>query len=231
MYKALIFLVSIYAFVSQDLQGQNFYIEKAPKKDYYKMGVGIGKFFTSPRELLNEIENNFGPFVSVGIGRKFSSHLSLNANASFQRFSSNGLLINERSGEITRNRIFSGFALAFDVMPEFNLIPYYHHLDRPKVDLQVGLGLGFLQSGRLETILLSNEEFKVQTYNASPYIPLRTTVVFNTGLLSSLSVEGSFFYTFINEDSEFPDSKVDNDHLAQIVIVYKCYFKNKTLGY
>lgn len=231
MNQTLIFLFIVFTFISQDLLGQNFYIEKIPKRDYYKMGVGLGKFFTSPRENLIEVENKFGPFISVGIGRKYSKHFSLNANASFQHFSSNGLQLNERSGEVSKNQIFSGFSLAFDVMPELNLIPYYHHLDKPKVDVQVGVGLGFLQSGRLERIVLSNEEFRIQTYKTSPYIPLRTTLVINTGLLSNISLEGSFFYTFINEDLNLSEFQFNADHFGQIVIVYKCYFKNRTLGY
>lgn len=231
MNKALIFLVIGLLLVYNNAEGQNFYIEKIPKRDYYKVGFGVGKFFSSTRETFDKIENKLAPVVSLGFGRRYSNHFSLNFNASVQYYASNGLRISESTGIEIRNHLFEGMAYAFEVMPEFNLIPYYHHLDRPNIDFQVGIGLGIIQANINELFTLDNREFRLRIYKASLYIPLRMTFSITTGLLSNISLEGSFLYSFLDTKIKHPNFQIDGDHFGQFNLVYRKFLRNKKYGY
>lgn len=227
MNKVLIFSIFILAFGYKNLNAQNFYVEKTPKRDYYKIGLGTGIFFTSPRETLQEIENKFSPVVSIGLGRRYSNHFSLNVNASIQPYASVGTRTDERINQIVRNQIFKGMAYTFDIMPEFNIIPYFHHLNRPNLDLHFGMGVGILQANQSEIFEINNREFRLHFYKSSFYIPFRVAIAIKTGLLTNLSLEGKFLYTFLNPENNLTNIQLHSENFGQINLVYKKFLRNR----
>lgn len=225
--KLLLLFVSIFwfnsYFLSDPVFSQSFYREKEAKVNFYRIGLGVGTFFPAPRPSYDEIENQLAPVLSLGVGKKYGSHFSLKSTFSFQPFSGEEKTSN---GEIvSTDPIFQGLNYAFDVTPTFNLMPSFHHMSRPLVDIQAGIGIGYLLTYRSEMFSFEEKNYEFKFFESSVYFPFRVSSVFRLGTVTDLELEGAFFYTFLNDQSDSKGFKVDSDHFGQINLVYRRYLR------
>lgn len=205
-------------------QSQSFYQEKEPKINFYRLGLGIGTFFSAPRPSYDSIVNEKMPVLSLGFGRKFNNHLSIKADLSFQPFASNEVISGE-SGEIEEAPIFEGYNYGFDITPTFGLMPSFHHMNRPIIDFQGGIGIGYLLTYRSEVFTFQDKEFEFKYFESSFYLPIKVSTVIRLGILSDLEVEGAFFYTFLDDSRNDISFSKDSDHFGQMNLKYRKYFR------
>ncbi|WP_146064463.1 hypothetical protein [Algoriphagus boritolerans] len=221
-----IFFFSFFSFfLFFHLKAQSFYQEKEPKTDFYRIGLGAGTFFAAPKPSYDKIENQIVPVLSLGFGRRYNDHFSLRSTFSFQQFSSDELLIQEGTGLEVSEPIFQGYNYALDITPTVNLMPSFHHMSRPILDLYAGLGLGYLLTYRTEKFIFKEKDYEFSFFESSFYFPARVSAVIRLGILSDLEVEGAFFYTFLNDSKSEGGLKKDSDHFGQLNLVYRRYLK------
>ncbi|WP_332914295.1 hypothetical protein [Algoriphagus boritolerans] len=119
-----------------------------------------GHFFAAPKPSYDKIENQIVPVLSLGFGRRYNDHFSLRSTFSFQQFSSDELLIQEGTGLEVSEPIFQGYNYALDITPTVNLMPSFHHMSRPILDLYAGLGLGYLLTYRTEKFIFKEKDYE-----------------------------------------------------------------------
>jgi hypothetical protein len=151
MYKKRIFIFSILVLLPIISKGQNFYKEKDPKKISIQAGFGAGTFFAAPRPFTDSLVNQVMPVLSLGLGKRLGSHLSLKSIISFQTFANKEYLESDMGQEIVKP-LFHGISYAFELTPTFNLMPSFHHMNRPKLDFDLGVGIGYLVTITAEKI-------------------------------------------------------------------------------
>ncbi len=222
-FLSIFFFFSFFLFFQ--VKAQSFYQEKEPKTDFYRIGLGAGTFFAAPRPSYDKIENQIVPVISLGIGRKYGDHFSLRATASFQQFSSDELVMQKGTGIEVSEPIFQGYNYSFDVTPTFNLMPSFHHMSRPIIDLNAGIGLGYLLTYRTETFVYKEKDYDFSFFESSIYFPFKVSTVFKLGILTDLEIEGAFFYTFLNDSKSGSGFEKNSDHFGQLNLVYRRYFK------
>lgn len=225
MSKKKFSLLVLCFFCVGQISSQSFYKQKNPKTFFYTLGLGGGTFFASPRPSYDSIINEKMPVLSIGIGKRVSEHLTLKSTLGFQPFSSAELTIKEDDGGVQLDPIFQGYNYALDITPIFNLIPTFHHMSRPIVDIQSGIGLGYLLTYRTEKFTYQDKKYEFSFFESSFYIPVRISTVIRLGILSDLELEGSFFYTFLNDSRTTLDLDKDSDHFGQLNLSYRRYFR------
>jgi hypothetical protein len=228
MFKSKLIKSSILILVcflySEGLIGQSFYREKNPKTIFYQVGLGAGTFFAAPRPSYDSIVNQKLPALSLAVGKRIGGHLSLKSSFSFQPFSSKEYVPNDAGGG-TLEPIFNGYNYAFDIMPSFNLLPSYHHMSRPIVDFNLGVGLGYLLTYRTEKFFFNEKYFEFNLFEHSAYIPVRASLSFRLGIVTDLIIEGAFFNTFLDGNRSATAIKKDSDHFGQLNFVYRRFIK------
>jgi len=203
---------------------QSFYKEKNPKTICYQIGLGAGTFYSAPRPSYDTIVNENLPALSLAVGKRIGSHLSLKSTFSFQPFSGKEYVAGD-NGEGTLRPIFNGYNYAVDIMPSVNLLPGFHHMSRPIVNLNVGIGLGYLLTYRTEKFFFNEKYYEFNLFEHSIYIPVRASLSFRLGIVSDLMIEGAFFNTFLDRNRNAAEIKKDSDHFGQVNFVYRRFIK------
>jgi hypothetical protein len=222
-YKQLLLLILLLSSF-ESLTAQSFYREKEPKTIFYQIGIGAGTFFAAPRPSYDSIVNEKLPALTLAVGKRIGSHLSLKSTFSFQPFSSKEYVIMD-NGEGTLEPIFNGYNYAVDITPTFNLLPSFHHISRPIVDFNLGVGLGYLLTYRTEKFFFNDKFFEFNLIEQSVYIPIRASLNFRLGKVSDLEIEGAFFNTFLDANRGVTEFEKDSDHFGQINVMYKRFIK------
>ena len=186
--KPYILIIFFFMF-SEKLLGQSFYREKNPKTTFYQIGLGAGTFYSAPRPSYDSIVNEKLPVLSFALGKRMGSHISLKSTFSFQPFSSKEYVISEE-GKSSLEPIFNGYNYAVDITPTFNLLPNFHHMSRPLVDFNLGLGLGYLITYRTEKFFFNDKYFEVNVIEHSAYIPVKASLSFR--LISQVDLISNF---------------------------------------
>lgn len=225
MVKKSFCLILIILLFTDEIFGQSFYQEKEPKTTYYRIGIGAGTYFAALRPSYEKIENQIVPVLSLGLGRKFNEHFSLKSTFSFQQFSSEELITQEETGLEILEPIFQGYNYALDVVPTFSFLPALHHMSRPIIGLEVGVGLGYLLTYRTEKFEFNEKNYEFSFFESSFYLPVRVSTVIKLGILSDLEIEGAFFYTFLNDSESRDRFEKDSDHFGQLNLVYRRYIR------
>lgn len=221
--RVIIFCLICIASSSQ-LKAQSFYKEKNPKTIFYQIGLGAGTFYSAPRPSYDSIVNEKLPVLSVAVGKRMGSHLSLKSNFSFQPFSSKEYVISEE-GNSSLEPIFNGYNYAVDITPTFNLLPNFHHVSRPIIDFNLGIGLGYLLTYRTEKFFFNEKYYEFNLFEHSVYIPVLTSLSFRLGKVSDLVIEGAFFNTFLDSNRGVTEIKKDSDHFGQLNFVYRRFIR------
>lgn len=217
-------IIFFIVFIIFDSYSQNFYREKEPKSKFYEIGLGVGTFFSTPRPSYDSLNNERAPVFSIGLGKKVTNYFSLKSSFSFQPFSSKEVILKE-NGVIDFEPIFKGYSYALDITPTFNLLPSYHHMSRPIIDIQVGLGVGYLLTYRTETFTYQEKKYDFSFFESSFYFPIRISTAIRVGNLSDLVLEGVFFYTFLDGSRKGIELKKDSDHFGQMNVKFRKYFR------
>jgi hypothetical protein len=204
--------------------GQNFYKENKPKTVSVFVGLGTGTFYAAPRPFIDSLVNQVRPVLSIGVGKRLGSHLSLNSHLSLQSYGNKEYFIDDL-GESSIKPLYQGVSYAFEITPTFNLFPTYHHLNRPKVDFTLGIGIGYLATYRAEKFVFQDKTYTFNFLEHSTYIPIRSSISFNIDSWTDLAVEGVFFYTQLEEGSSITSFNQYGDHFAQLNLVYRRLIK------
>lgn len=221
--KNIIIVLLIYLSIF-DSYSQSFYREKEPKTKFYEIGLGAGTFFPAPRSIYDRIENQIVPTFTIASGRKYANHFSLIAIISSQQFSSNGQVLQEGTKVGILEPIFNGYNYTLELTPTLNLLPSYHHMRRAILDLNAGIGLGYLLTYRREKFVFRDKKYEFSYFKSSVYIPLRVGTVFRAGKQTDLKIEGVFLYTFLNNSDSKSRLEKNSDHFGQINLIYRKYF-------
>jgi hypothetical protein len=210
--------------LSNGLQGQNFYKENKPKTLSIQVGLGAGTYYAAPRPFIDSLVSQVGPVLSLGLGKRLGSHLSLNSHLSLQSYRNKEYFIDDL-GEGSLKPLYQGVSYAFEVTPTFNLMPTYHHLNRPKLDFTLGIGIGYLATYRAEKFVFQDKEYTFNFLEHAAYIPIRSSIIFTIDSWSNLATEGVFFYTQLEEDGSITSFNQYGDHFAQVNLVSRRLIK------
>ena len=203
---------------------QNFHKETQPKTISVQVGLGAGTFYAAPRPFIDSLVSQVRPVLTLGLGKRLGSHLSLNSNLSFQSFGSKQYLVNDL-GEGSLKPMYQGVSYAFEIIPTFNLFPTYHHLSRPKLDLTLGVGIGYLATYRTEKFVFKNKEYTFNFLEHSTYIPIRSSINYKMDAWNDLAFETVFFYTRLQKISSIKDFDKYGNHFSQLNLVYRRFIK------
>ena len=203
---------------------QNSYKENQPKTISIQVGLGAGTFYAAPRPFIDSLVSQVMPVLSIGVGKRLGSHLSLNSNLSFQSYGNKEYFVNDL-GVGSKKPLYKGVSYAFEFTPTFNLMPTFHNLKRPKMDFTLGIGIGYLATYRAEKFTFQENEYTFNFLEHSAYIPFRSSIIFSIDSWSNLAVEGVFFNTFLEEGSSISSLKQYGNHFVQLNLVYQRLIK------
>jgi hypothetical protein len=164
---------------------QNFNKSKYEKEYYYQVGLGVGDFF--PSEISDDINSLILPTLSLGFGKRLGGHFGLKSTASIQAF------VVEKP-----TLPFKGLSYALDLMPTVNLLPSRNQFDQPRINAELGMGIGYLIKYGIKEI--DSRDFSYLEF--SPYIPIRLALNIRFKSVNNLGVEGVFFNTLISPAKE-----------------------------
>lgn len=201
--------------------GQNFFKNYNRKTVSAHLSLGAGTFFPAPRPFTDSLVSKMMPILSFGVAKRLASHLSIQSQVSFQSFANRQYSKSEQA----KRPFDHGISYAFEMMPIFNLLPAYHHLYRPKIDFNLGVGLGYLATYRAEKFTFQDTEYTFTFLEHSPYVPIRTALSFRLDDRSDLAVEGVFFRTWLDKYSSSPNFNLQGNHFAQTNLVYRWWIK------
>jgi hypothetical protein len=220
-------LIIIFAFVFFQLdtaQSQGFSTIRNPGIVFYHVGLGAGTFFSAPRPTVEfeNIINQKAPVLTLGLGKRYGDHLSVRSNLSFQQFAAKEFIGNQ-DGKDVLDPMFNGYNFALDITPTFNVIPSYNLKKRFPVDLNLGLGLGYLLTNRTEKLYFNGKYYEINLTERSPYIPIRASISFKAGFLNDVSIEGVFFNTWLDDKRPITKLTRNSDHFAQLNVMFRRY--------
>ncbi len=203
---------------------QSFHKENQPKTLSIQVGLGAGTYYAAPRPFIDSLVSQVRPVLSIGVGKRQASHLSLNSNLSLQSYG-NKEHFTDDLGEGSVKPLYQGVSYAFEITPTFNLMPTYHHLNRPKLDFTLGVGIGYLATYRAEKFVFQDKEYTFNFLEHAAYIPIRSSIIFTIDSWSNLATEGVFFYTQLEEGGSITSFNQYGDHFAQVNLVYRRLIK------
>lgn len=214
-------IIKIFIFcLPMNVYCQNFYKENQPKTISVQLGLGAGTYYAAPRPFFDSLVSQVRPVLSIGVGKRLGSHLSLNSNLSVQSYGNKEYFINDL-GERSIKPLYQGVSYAFEITPTFNLFPTYHHSNRPKMDFTLGVGIGYLATYRVEKFVFQDKTYTFNFLEHSTYIPIRSSISYKLDSWSDLAVEGVFFNTFLEEGNSISSFKQYGNHFAQLNLVYR----------
>lgn len=201
--------------------GQNFFKEYKNKTLSAQLSLGAGTFFPAPRPFTDSLVGQVMPVLAFGIEKRIASHLSLKSQAGFQAFANSDY----SKSTPTTTPLDQGISYSFELTPTFNLLPYDHHLNRPKVDFNLGAGIGYLATYRAEKFNFQGKEYTFYFLEHSPFIPIRSSLILRLDNRSDLAVEGVFFHTWLDKSSSSPSFNLQGNHFAQANLVYRRWIR------
>lgn len=206
---------------------QNFYQERVSRNHIFTFGLGPSFAYLDNGGQYRAMQFEIKPSISAAYTKKLNSHLDLRGTTGVQWLSSGGnpseemLVIWEESDASFTAK---GSAIYLDIMPSLNLIGFANHMNRSKVNLYGGFGLGFMVANTKQTKSFSLEEKPTKETVSTGYIPVRAGLSLTLGPYSDIAGEGTMFFTFTdNLDGNVGHNRF-GDHLAQAQIVYRRYF-------
>jgi hypothetical protein len=203
---------------------QSFHKEDQPKTLSIQVGLGAGTYYAAPRPFIDSLVNQVKPVLSLGVGKRLGSHLSLNSHLSLQSYANKEYFIDDL-GEGSLNPLYQGVSYAFEITPTFNLMPTYHHLNRPKMDFTLGVGIGYLATYRAEKFVFQDKEYTFNFLEHATYFPIRSSISYKLDTWNDLAIEAVFFYTKLQDTSSLKDFQHYGNHFSQLNLVYRKLIK------
>jgi hypothetical protein len=188
---------------------QNFNKSKYEKQYFYQVGIGAGNFF--PTERGSDINSLILPPISLGFGKRLGGHFGLKTNVSIQPFSVK-----------KPDEPFRGLSYAMDLMPSVNLFKNKNQLDLPRLNIEFGMGLGFMMNYVSKDFKVGEIIFKGNYLEFSPYIPARLAINMKFKGTNTLGVEGVFFNTWLGPEKQtLYEIKKNANQFGQINLVMR----------
>jgi hypothetical protein len=203
-----------------NVYSQSFHKENQPKTLSTQIGLGAGTFYAAPRPFIDSLVSQVRPVLSLGLGKQLGSHLSLNSNLSFQSYGNKEYFTDDLN-EGSIKPLYQGVSYAFEITPTFNLMPTYHHLNRPKLDFTLGVGIGYLATFRAEKFVFQDKEYTFNFLEHATYFPIRSSIYYKLDAWSGLAIEAVLFYTKLQETSSLKDFQQYGNHFSQMNLVYR----------
>jgi len=188
---------------------QNFNKSKYEKEYFYSVGLGVGNFFSE--EQGSDVNSKFVPTLSMAFGKRMGGHFGLKSTVSIQPFSV------EKPEEP-----FKGLSYAMDLMPTLNLFPNRNQLNQPRINAELGIGVGYLINYVSKEYSIGTREFKGNYLEFSPYIPARLAINMKFKGTNTLGVEGVFFNTWLGPEKQtLYEIKKNANQFGQIHLVMR----------
>lgn len=217
--------------ISGSISAQNFYKERISRNNILTIGLGPSFAYLDNGGQYRNFNFSIKPALSIALTNKLSEMMELRATGGIQWISSGGNPPTSLRDEwFLQNASFTakGQAYFFDLIPSFYLIPFANHMDRSKVNLYGGVGLGVMHVQTDQTKSFSPEETPTKQQITTGYVPVRAGLSLRLGPYSDLAGEGTMLWTFTdNLDGNVGNNRY-GDHLFQAQIVYRRYFIPKT---
>jgi len=219
----LFFFLSLSFYAS----AQNFYKDKTSRNNIFSVGIGPSFAYIDNGGPYRDFGFEIKPSITLSLIKRMTPRFDLRASAGVQWISSTRNADPTVQGywfEQTSAYTAVGQAYYFDVMPSANLISFENHMNRSKVNLYGGLGLGVIHAQTEQTFTYSEDAQVSNRQITTGYVPVRAGLSFTLGPYSDIAGEGTMLFTFTdNLDGNIGFNKV-GDHLAQAQIVYRRYF-------
>ncbi len=209
------------------LSGQSFYQERVPRNHILTFGVGPSFAYLDNGGQYRAWNFEIKPSISAAYTKKLNARFDLRGTAGIQWLSSGGNPTQGIQKTWTENEAaftVNGSAIYLDVMPSVNLIAFGHHMNRSKVNLYGGFGLGVMTANTMQSKSFNSEEKSTNERITTAYVPLRAGLSFTLGPYSDIAGEGTMFFTFTDNLEGNVGFNKYGDHLAQAQIVYRRYF-------
>ena len=218
-------LIALFLLVFEEGLSQSFYREREPKTIFYTLSLGAGTFFSAPRPSYDSLVNELMPAIQIGGGQRISDHFLFTGSMGFQPFSTKEWVGMDNNEESILEPVFDGFGYNVELLPTFSLLPSFHHMSRPILDLQAGIGLGYLFTYRTEKLFFNDKYYEFNLIEQGIYIPLKVSILAKIGLTTDVGIEGNFLYTFLDDNRSGFSTNKDSDHLGRLSLVYRKFFK------
>jgi len=202
--------------------GQNFNKHKQPKSTFVELGLGVGKFFSSPRPNTLSVNDKVLPSFTLGIGKKLANHFSIESNFNFQQFKTTGLSLDDSENYVFGD-LFSGNMFSMEVIPMMNLIPSDQHLTRANLDFSLGIGIGYLGTNTKEKFSFQGKNYEFNFLDHGVYIPMRASTTIRIDNINDIVFEGSFLQTSLKKNGNLTELKKNSDDFVQLTIIYRRY--------
>ena len=188
---------------------QNFDKKKYEKRYYYQLGLGVGDFF--PADPGADVKSKLLPSLSAAFGRRMGGHFGLKSTLSIQSF-----LVKQPSDP------FKGLSYALDLMPTVNLFPTRTQLDQPRINAELGMGVGYLMNYVSKDYTVGERLFKGNYLEFSPYVPIRLSIHLKYKKVTNLGIEGVFFNTWLGPEKQtIYEIKKNANQFGQINLVMR----------
>lgn len=190
-------------------KGQNFDKRKYEKRYFYQVGLGVGDFFLV--EQGSDVNSKLLPSLSGAFGRRMNSYFGLKSTVSIQSF-----IIEQPVAP------FKGLSYALDLMPTVNLFANRSQLDLPRINAELGMGVGYLINYISKEIVIGDSPRDLQYLEFSPYIPIRLALTIRFKRVNNLGVEGVFFNTWLDPNKQnLFEIKKNANQFGQINLVMR----------
>ncbi|MDX5340072.1 MAG: hypothetical protein LPK25_13680 [Cyclobacteriaceae bacterium] len=222
--------ILIFCVAFSQAHGQNFYKERISRDNIVTFGIGPSFAYLDNGGQYRDLNFAVKPAFSLALTKKLKPGIELRTTTGIQWISSGGNPPTAlRDTWYFDNASFTakGQAYYFDMIPSFYLIPFSNHMDRSKVNLYGGAGLGVMHVVTEQTKSFSPEETPSRNSITTGYVPVRAGLSLRIGPYSDLAGEGTMLWTFTdNLDGNVGNNRY-GDHLFQAQLVFRRYFVPK----
>lgn len=226
--------ISFFAFfllASYMANGQNFYKEKIPRKTVFSVGLGPSFAYLDNGGKYTEGDFKIKPSIATSISKYLNRRIDLRATFGFQQISSGGnpsadlqYYWQSKSASFTTK----GSVFYLDVMPTISLFPTPLYFNRNRFNVNIGAGVGVMQSFTQETKSFDVNEIPLKRVMSTVYVPTRGSISFKLTPYSDLALELSVLWTLTDELDGNSNTNRYNDQLTQTHLVYRRYLMPKS---
>lgn len=223
--------ILVFFLISGLAMGQSFYQEKIPRNNVFSIGIGPSFAYMDNGGQYRDFNFELKPSFSASYSRKINSRFDLRGTVGYQQISSGGnppISVQENWERKGSSFTAIGSVYFMDVMPSMNLFQYDHHMNRRKVNLYGGFGLGVLHMATKQTKSFEENEFPSNHTSTIPYVPIRAGLSYRIGKYADIAGEGTILWTFTDAVDGNVGSNRFNDQFAQAQIVYRRYLIPKS---
>jgi hypothetical protein len=222
---------AVFLLASYVANGQNFYKEKIPRKTVFSVGLGPSLAYMDNGGQYMDGNFKIKPSIATSFSKYLNRRIDLRATFGFQQISSGGnpsadlqYYWQSKSASFTTK----GSVFYLDVMPSISLFPTPLYFNRNRFNVNIGAGVGVMQSFTEETKSFDVNEIPLKRVMSTVYVPIRGSISFKLTPYSDLALELSVLWTLTDELDGNSNTNRYNDQLTQTHLVYRRYLMPKS---